>query len=141
MFNRFKKMIGSIPVSTEKIGNYFYHSDYLRSGSGYLDIELVNPTKGETLFKLNHYETNSMKIEINSLRGSKFYDLKKLPEYHEAKVIFHLFDIKNNKDDIILILEEEFAFFIIKNTGAGFIYYKNQKDLDIQIDIHRMLKK
>lgn len=133
MFTSIKKMLGYEPTARKLIGNYFYYGSCRWEANN--DLNIIDSKKVETIFFLNTYATNSMKLIIDSLKGKKEYHLEIRPETKDSILILNVVDFDSNDIKLKVFLNKEVAFFRIQNENTGFYFSKenlmNEKDMFI----------
>jgi len=120
-------MLGYEPIEKKLIGHYFYYSNYKKKLPEADSIEIFDIKLAETKFYLNSYEKNSMKVEINSIQGEKFYDLSDYPNYIDDLMVLQLFDTKTEIKGITMFTNNDYSRFEFSDTNEGFIFHKDLK--------------
>lgn len=126
MFNRLKKIIGVKELIKEQVGNYFYYGSC--SWDSKNKINIVDSNRVETIFNINTYSTNSMKLELNSIKGKKVYHLQKLPDVNNEFLKLEVSDLDSGVKDIEVNLNESIALFKIPFNDNGFYFSKESPD-------------
>ncbi|HCE53844.1 MAG TPA: hypothetical protein DER05_02130 [Lutibacter sp.] len=122
MFKKFKQLIGVKELFKEQVGNYFFYGSCRWEPNN--DLNIIDSKKVETIFFLNTYATNSMKLIIESLKGKKEYHLEIRPETKDSILILNVVDFDSNHIKLRVFLNKEVVFFRIQNENTGFYFSK-----------------
>lgn len=125
MFNFFKKAIGQKELIKEQVGNYFYY------GSCSWDLKnnltILDSNRVETVFYINTYSTNSMKLELNSIKGKKEYHLQKFPYADDTFLKLEVYDMDSGINNILVNINESIALFKMPETNEGIYFSRDSK--------------
>lgn len=123
MFKRLKQIIGAKELIEEQVGNYFYYGSCRWEEDNKLKI--LDSKRIETVFSINTYATNSMKLIIESVRGKKEYHLEKLPEANDSIHILNVVDFDSNHNKLKVFINEDLAIFRIPDENTGFYFSRD----------------